>query len=92
MEIDIEEKSEDEIRQGITTRFSSNITYPFSNQLRFSMVVGERFLFIRDTKLEIYSFGSYKEVSDINMSNLQNLIDKYFNYDITPLHLGWNNC
>jgi arylamine N-acetyltransferase len=82
MEIDITAKPEAEIYQSIAKRFSSNITYPFSNQLRFSMVVGERFLFIRDTQLEIYSSSCYEEIPNISMSNLQVIIDEYFSYDI----------
>lgn len=85
MEIDIAEKSDAEIRQRIANRFSSNIIYPFSNQLRFSMVVGQRFLFIRDTQLEIYSSDGYEEVSNITKSDIKTVIMKYFNYDISPL-------
>lgn len=91
MEIDIAEKSEAEIRQGIANRFLTNIIYPFSNQLRFSMVVGKRFLFIRDTRLEIYSNGGYEEVLNISTSDLLNVVTKYFDYDMEPLkfHLGY---
>lgn len=91
MEIDIAAKPEAEIRQGIANRFSTNITYPFSNQLRFSMVVGQRFLFIRDTRLEIYSSGGYEEVPNISISDLLNVVTKYFDYDIKPLesHIGY---
>lgn len=85
MEIDIAEKSDAEIRQRIANRFSTNIIYPFSNQLRFSMVVGQRFLFIRDTQLEIYSSDGYEEVSSITKSDIKTEIMKYFNYDISPL-------
>lgn len=90
MEIDIAAKPEAEIRQGIANRFCSNITYPFSNQLRFSMVVGQRFLFIRDTQLEIYSSSGYEEVPCISISDLQNVVMEYFGYDIKPLesHFG----
>lgn len=85
MKIDITEKPETEIYQSIAKRFSANINYPFSNKLRFSMVVGERFLFIRDTKIEIYSCSGYEEVLNISISNLQNVIGEYFGYDIKPL-------
>ncbi len=85
MEIDIAEKSEAEIRQRIANRFSANITYPFSNQLRFSMVVGQRFLFIRDTLLEIYSSDGYEEVSSVTEGDIKTVIMKYFRYDISPL-------
>lgn len=85
MEIDIEEKSEEKIRQGIANRFCSNITYPFSNQLRFSLIVNQRFLFIRSCRLEIYSKASYEEVPCISISDLQNVIMEYFGYDINSL-------
>ena len=85
MEIDITEKSDAEIRQRIANRFSSNITYPFSNQLRFSMIVGQRFLFIRDTQLEIYSSNGYEEVPSVTKSDIKTVIMKYFRYDISPV-------
>ncbi|MDK9683168.1 hypothetical protein [Pseudoalteromonas shioyasakiensis] len=85
MEIDITEKSDTEIRQSIANRFSANITYPFSNQLRFSMIVGQRFLFIRDTRLEIYSDAGYEEISSLNKSDINTDIMTYFRYDISPL-------
>ena len=85
MEIDIAAKSETEIYHSIENRFSADIIYPFSSQLRFSMVVGKRFLFIRDTQLEIYSNSGYEEVLNISISNLQDVIKKYFGYDIKPI-------
>lgn len=85
MEIDIAAKSETEIYYSIENRFSANITYPFSNQLRFSMVVGKRFLFIRDTQLEIYSNSGYEKVLNISMSNLKDVIERYFGYNIKPI-------
>jgi len=87
MEIDIAEKPETEIRQGIANRFSTNIIYPFSNQLRFSMIVEQQFLFIRDTQIEIYSSNGYDYVSKINTSDLQSILTKYFAYDIELLNL-----
>lgn len=86
MEIDIAEKSDAKIRQSIVNRFASNITYPFSNQLRFSMIVDQRFLFIRDTQLEIYSSDGYEVVPSVTKSDdIKAVIMKYFNYDISPL-------
>jgi len=93
MEIDIEEKSEEKIRQSITNRFCSSITYPFRNQLRFSLIVGPRFLFIRGSRLEIYSNCGYEEVPCISISDLQNVIMEYFGYDINSLvsQLGYKD-
>ncbi|WDP92402.1 MAG: arylamine N-acetyltransferase [Desulfobacter sp.] len=85
MEIDIAAKPEAEIRHSIENRFSAKITYPFSNQLRFSMVVDNRFLFIRDTHLEVYSSSVYEEVPNIDISNLEEVVAEYFGYDIKPL-------
>ncbi|MFT5706036.1 MAG: arylamine N-acetyltransferase [Oceanospirillaceae bacterium] len=85
MEIDIATKSEAEIHIGIANRFCCDISYPFSNQLRFSMVVGKRFLFIRDTRIEIYSNNGYEEVPNIDISDLANVITKYYDYDIKAL-------
>jgi arylamine N-acetyltransferase len=87
MEIDITAKPETEIYQSIAKRFSTNITYPFSNQLRFSLIVGDRFLFIRDTQLEIYSSSGYEAVPNISINNLEDVIVEYFGYDIKPLEL-----
>ncbi|WP_298809872.1 hypothetical protein [uncultured Psychrobacter sp.] len=91
MEIDIAAKSETEIYHSIENRFSADIIYPFSSQLRFSMVVGKRFLFIRDTQLEIYSNSGYEEELNISMNNLQDVIEEYFGYDIKPLESQFSN-
>lgn len=91
MEIDIAAKSETEIYHSIENRFSADIIYPFSSQLRFSMVVGKRFLFIRDTQLEIYSNSGYEEVLNISMSNLRDVIEGYFGYDIKPIESQFSN-
>lgn len=89
MELDLEEKPEDAIYQSISQRFSSDIQYPFSQQRRFSMVVGDRFLFIRDTRLEVYT--SERDYLRIQVSgNLRDFIQNYFNYDIGPI-IGSSN-
>ena len=49
------------------------------------MIVGQRFVFIRDTQLEIYSSDGYEEVTNITKSDIKTVIMKYFNYDISPL-------
>lgn len=85
MEIDIPEKSESAIRKNIAKRFSSNITYPFSNKLRFSMIVGDNFLFIRGSQLEVYYSNGYEEVSNIDISNIRKVVMAYFGYDIQPI-------
>ena len=91
MEIDIAAKSETEIYHSIENRFSADIIYPFSSQLRFSMVVGKRFLFIRDTQLEIYSNSGYEEVLNISMSNMRDVVEGCFGYDIKPIEFQFSN-
>ncbi|WP_075187695.1 hypothetical protein [Teredinibacter haidensis] len=85
MEIDIAEKSENDIRQAIAMRFFNNITYPFSNQLRFSMVVGESFLFIRNTQLEIYRDNGMEVIPNISRESLSTVVAEYFGYDLDPI-------
>ena len=87
MEIDSGDKSHTKVMQEISNRFSSNIVYPFSDQLRFSMIVGDQFLFIRDTKLEVYSKGNYEEVTNIDRKSLRDTIKHYFSYDIKSVGL-----
>ena len=55
------------------------------------MVVGKRFLFIRDTQLEIYSNSGYEEVPNISRSNLRDVIEGYFGYDIKPIESQFSN-
>ncbi len=82
MIIDISEKPEHAIQQSIARRFSSNIDYPFGNELRFSMIVGERFLFLRGRRLEIYDGSGFVEFADISLDHLRKDIWKYFGFDI----------
>jgi len=57
MDIMLQPRPEAEILAEIASRFDSGIEYPFSRGVRFSRVVGERFLFLRDDQLEIYPEG-----------------------------------
>ncbi|MCK8045321.1 hypothetical protein MSG37_10505 [Shewanella sp. 1CM18E] len=85
MEIDIAQQDEAKIYEGIANRFSSNITYPFGDELRFSMIIGQKFLFLRGTRLEIYSHKEYQEVTNVELDNLKYEIATHFDYDISPI-------
>ena len=50
MDIPLKSKSETEILADIKSRFESNIDYPFESGIRFAMVVGKKFLFLRDDR------------------------------------------
>jgi len=82
MEIYIKKQSEQEIYTDISNRYSGSIVYPFSKNLRFSMIVGQRFMFIRGNTLEIYNTNKYQEIPNININRLKDVIFENFNYDI----------
>lgn len=85
MEIDTQPVPEEEMGLRIKRRFSSGITYPFQEELRFSMVVGERFLFLRHTQLEIYEDHRNHILTGISQENLPYITRTYFHYDLQPL-------
>ena len=84
-EIDIHGKPEKEIQDDIKSRFNSGIKYPFSNSLRFSLIVGERFLFLRGDQLEIYSDRGFELVKGIKKEYLSTVLREYFGYNIERL-------
>lgn len=75
-------KSEIEILKDIANRFSTNIQYPFSGKIRFSQIVKDRFLFLKDTSLKIYGDSEYSEISNIRLQDIPAIIQKYFNFDL----------
>ncbi len=85
MILDTEIPDESMVRQSIASRFCSSINYPFSSKLRFSMIVGDQFRFIRDQHIEIYGEEAYYEEHEINTARLGLEILSYFNYDISPI-------
>lgn len=87
LEIDFDGKPEEEIREDIDTRFDGGIEYPFRNSIRFSLVVDERFLFLRGERLEIYSDEKFEVVEGIEPDQLTDVIGQYFGFDITRLGL-----
>jgi hypothetical protein len=85
LEIDIRGKPEANIKADIEGRFSSAIVYPFSNSLRFSLVVGDRFLFLRGDRLEIYGDTSFECLEGIDDSRVPGVLHEYFGYDVQLL-------
>jgi len=85
LEIDVRSRPEGEIRADIKRRFSSGVVYPFSDSLRFALVVGDRFLFLRGDRLEIYGDSTFETVEGIMEDQVPAMLLRYFDYDIMPL-------
>ena len=85
LEIEVKPRPESEIFADIETRHTSGIVYPFSNSIRFSLVVGDRFLFLRGTRLEIHSESGFEVVEGIEDCSIPSVIQQYFGYDVAPL-------
>ncbi|WP_432463467.1 arylamine N-acetyltransferase [Agarivorans sp. QJM3NY_33] len=83
--IDIRPREEKAIKEDIDIRFTSGITYPFSNSLRFSLIVNNKFLFLRGDRLEIYSDNEFLEVSGIEKESLPWLLEEKFEYKSSNL-------
>ncbi len=92
LEIDVRGRPEAEIKAAIGGRFSSGIVYPFSNSLRYSLVVGSRFLFLRGDRLEIYSDRGLEVVEGVDDSRVPGVLLEYFGYDVRPLLLTPQLC
>ncbi|HJK90226.1 MAG TPA: hypothetical protein RMH85_12100 [Polyangiaceae bacterium LLY-WYZ-15_(1-7)] len=82
LEIDVCGKSESEIRADIEGRFSSGVVYPFSSSLRFSLVVGSRFLFLRGDRLEIYDDGGFECLEGIDDAGVPEVLHDHFGFDV----------
>lgn len=85
LDIDFEGKPEPEIRADIAARFVSDIDYPFRNALRFSLLVKDRFLFLRGERLEIYHADSFEVVEGINSALVPEILNDYFGLDFESL-------
>jgi len=85
LEIDVRGRPESEIRADIEGRFCSGVVYPFSNSLRFSLVVGSRFLFLRGDRLEIYDDAGFECLEGINDARVPEVLHDHFCYDVRPL-------
>jgi hypothetical protein len=88
LEIDVHSRPEAEIRAEIKGRFSSGVVYPFSNSLRFSLIVGNQFLFLRGDQLEIYNDADYECLTGIDHPQVPKVLHDYFGYDLRSLLRG----
>lgn len=82
LEIDVKPKAESAIMEDINQRFSSGLVYPFSNGIRFSQVVDNRFLFLRGNTLEIYGDHSFECVEEIEEARVPMVLHDYFGLDM----------
>ncbi|MCL1080196.1 hypothetical protein D5R81_19485 [Parashewanella spongiae] len=70
-----------EIKENINNRFNSDISYPFKGKLRFSLVVDNQFLFLRDERLEIYSESEFSLIEGIKRELLPKILRERFRYE-----------
>lgn len=82
LEIDVRPRPEAAIIADIDRRFTSGLVYPFSNSLRFSQVVGERFLFLRGDRLEIYEDHAFGCVEGIAEAGVPSVLREHFGVDV----------
>jgi arylamine N-acetyltransferase len=82
MEIMLSSRPEEEILAEIKERFSSNITYPFANRMRFSAIVDDEFRFLRDNTLFIYREKSNVKRISVAEDQWQNTLLEYFRWDV----------
>lgn len=85
LEINTHGRPESEILADISRRFNSGVVYPFSNSLRFSMLVGNKFLFLRGERLEIYRECGFDSVRGISEAEVPAMLLRYFGYKIPRL-------
>ncbi|KVX03053.1 hypothetical protein [Shewanella frigidimarina] len=78
--IDTRPRCENEIIKDIDKRFTSGINYPFSNSIRFSLIVNNKFLFLRGESLEIYSSDEYITLDGMRKDNLPSIIKDKFKF------------
>ena len=88
LEIDVRGRPESEIMEDIKNRFNSGIVYPFSDRIRFSRVVGDRFLFLRSDRLEIYSDNGFEVVEGIEEARVPAILKQYFGCEVGSLVRG----
>jgi arylamine N-acetyltransferase len=80
LEIEVLGRPETEIRAAIEGRFNSGVVYPFNNSLRFSQVVGSRFLFLRGERLEMYRDDGFECLESIDDSKVLDFLRDYFGH------------
>lgn len=84
LEIDAAGKPEPEIVEDIGQRLRPGAVYPFTGKLRFAMIVGDRFLFLRGDRLEIYGDDGFESVEGIDAARMPEALRRYFGYDVGP--------
>lgn len=83
LEIDPIPRPEEDILADIKARYSSGITYPFSNSVRFSLIKDGQFLFLRDNKLEVYN-DLKPMIYNILKEDYIRVLKDYFGIKISP--------
>lgn len=86
MEINVTPKPEAEIQKQINSRYTSGIEYPFSKSLRFSLIVGNAFLFLRGNRLERYSVHSFSSI-ELSERYIPTAIYREFGFDVSSYFL-----
>lgn len=82
-EIDVHQRPEGDILADIRNRYTSGINYPFSSSVRFSALVGSRFLFLRGPRLEIYTAQGVELVDGIAQSSIPDILADYFHFPVS---------
>jgi arylamine N-acetyltransferase len=78
--IPLKSKPETAIMKDISNRF--NNLYPFTGKLRFAQIINDRFLFLRDSELHIYS-ESGKQTKIVNcIDNLNQILNVEFGFNL----------
>ena len=75
-------RPESEILNEIGSRFTSGIIYPFSNSLRFSLIVGDEFLFLRGAILERHSKLGFS-LETVDEKDIPDVIQQEFGCDVS---------
>lgn len=83
LRIDVRARPEEEVMQDIASRFTSGINYPFSDSLRFSMVRGDQFQFLRGDRVFRYEETQVSE-SPVETQDIASILLEHFDYDIRP--------
>lgn len=94
VEINMLPRSEQAIYRQIESRFSSDIDYPFSQSLRFSMIVGNTFLFLRGHELQRYSETGFS-IQKLQTEAISETIEKEFGFNVNSyfdFEKGLENC
>lgn len=81
IEINMLPRPEQDIYEQIEARFSAGIVYPFSQSLRFSMIVGNTFLFLRGHELQRYSTNGFS-VETLKNEALSTVIAREFGFNV----------